>query len=139
MTEAAPGDHRDGDATCGDQGCQYKRYLVAHTDGWVLVDFGPPDITQVNDHARMEHGMSERERLIRVEPLQKTRHQEGAHLVIGDVAAEISVDEVGYFVIIQASAVSLADDEFGGIQVRHFEMRVKEAVDMDAIRLRNAE
>src|SRR5690625_7124972 len=71
----------------------------------------------------MEHGMSERERLIRVEPLQKTRHQEGAHLVIGDVAAEISVDEVGYFVIIQASAVSLADDEFGGIQVRHFEMR----------------
>src|ERR1051326_6553122 len=80
----------------------------------MLVDLDARHLRQVHDFARMKHDIGKRRRLLEIHFLEKHRHEERRHLVVGDSPIKIVSDELLKFFATERSAGALLVDDFSG-------------------------
>ena len=119
MTEAAAGEHADFDAAGGHPGREDERDLVAHAAGGVLVGDVVVLSAQVPLIAAPQHGLRQRGHLFGGHPVDGDGHQQRRHLVIGNLAARVALDEQLDLTRFKRSAAAFAVENFVDIQVGH--------------------
>ena len=93
-----------------------QRHLVADAAGRVLVDLDALDRAEVEHLAAAHHRLRQRERLDAGHAADAHRHQPGGHLVVGDVAEEVSAEQPVDLLGWMLAAVALAADHLEGVQ-----------------------
>ena len=87
MAERAARHHRHDDAGRRDERREDDRHLVADAAGRMFVDARTAEVREVETLAAGDHRVGERGRLGAIEAVEKTRHEQRRHLVVGHVAA----------------------------------------------------
>ena len=93
VTEAAATDHGDGEASCGNNGSEDERSLVANATGGMLVNFSAGNAGEIEDVARAKHGLGERGELGTIDSANPHGHEPGGHLVIRNFAVRVAGDQ----------------------------------------------
>ena len=114
VSEAAPAHLSEGHAAGSDDRADGERRLVPHSAGRVLVDDATAErLAEVQRLARTDHRVGQRVRLAPGQPLEVHGHAPGGHLVVGNVAARVSDNELRQLLVGELLPVPLALDQLG--------------------------
>jgi hypothetical protein len=116
VPETAARQLRHGDPAGGDERGEGQGDLVAHAPGRVLVGGGLVEAREVETFAARDHRRGELADLVGRHAVEEHRHRECRHLLVGDVAARVGVDEPADLVGGELAAVALAVDEVDGVE-----------------------
>src|SRR6266542_227731 len=108
--EAAPAHLRDGKTARRNERRDDESRLVPHSAGGVLVD-DATEAREIEALARADHARGQRCGLLRIHAAPDHRHEEGRHLVVGDLALGVPLDEVVDLLGGELPTVALSLDE----------------------------
>ena len=115
VAEAAAAHLDDGHATGGHQRQHDQRGRIAQAAGGMFIDGVGEQVGPIQLLARGSHGGGEGSSLGAGHATQEDGHEESGGLVIGQLSARVSLDEMGDFAIAEGVAIALAGDDIGGL------------------------
>ena len=120
VSQTAPADHRNSDASRGGQRSQHQRSFVADAAGGMLVDFLGRQRGKIEHVARMQHRIRQRRGLWPRHAVQHHRHQPRRHLIVGNIAVRVGVHQAFDLGPRQLDAIPLFADHIDGAErLRH--------------------
>src|SRR6202167_5791295 len=117
MAEAAPGQLRDRGAAGRDQRPEDQADLASYSAGGGLVDGGGFDGRQVQAVAGGDHRGAPGPQLGAVQTLEVDRHQQRGHLLVGDLALRVRLEQPADVVVAEPVPVPFGPDQRD--RVRH--------------------
>ena len=117
VSEGAARHHGHLDAAGRDDGRQGQGDLVADAAGGMLVHEGARDARQVHPVARLEHGGREGGGFGRAHALEEYGHEQGRHLVLGNGAGHVAVDDEADFALVERLPEALLHDDVYGSHI----------------------
>ena len=114
MTQAVAGQLDHLHPQLGGERRNDERGAVAHAARRMLVHSRAGQAGQVEPLARVDHRVGERDGLFAREAVQVAGHQEGRHLIVGDLLARVGEHEVAQLLRRQLAAVALGGDDVDG-------------------------
>jgi hypothetical protein len=107
VAEPTARNHGNEDPARRRQRGEADRDLVSDAARRMLVELRSTDVFEREDFARMQHRVHECHRFGIGHPPQKHGHQQGAHLVVGELALEEQGNGLMNLALVQLAAVSL--------------------------------
>ncbi len=94
MSEAAAADHGNDQAAGRDQRRQDQRSFVADSAGRMLVYFLRGELGEIQHVARVQHGVGQHGGFGSRQSTQDHGHKPGGNLIVGNLAAGVSADQI---------------------------------------------
>ena len=93
MTQAAAGNHRNHDAgRCRNRGAD-KAGFVAYAAGGMFIHLDAGNLIQVHDFAGPHHAVRQGTEFAVGHATKKRGHQEGGHLIIGNLSGGVTIHQ----------------------------------------------
>src|SRR6185312_1950528 len=116
VAESSAGELRNGDAEGCDERGERKGDLVADSAGGVLVGGLLRERAEVHGLAARDHREGQRVELLAFHAVEIDGHGHGRHLLVGDVAAGVSVDEPVDLLRGEGAVIALGVDEVDDVE-----------------------
>ena len=119
VTQPPPRNHRHRNAARRHDGRQNEGKLIANTSRGVFIDLDAGDVRQIEHNARVQHGVAQCRRFLRVQSIEISSHEKGRHLVIGDAIERIFLNEPTDVVGTQRVAIAFLANQTDGVVRNH--------------------
>ena len=114
VPESAPGHHRHHDSHRRREWREHQRNLVAHAASGVFIDARSRNRVEIECAATSQHRVSERRRLLAIEPAQIRRHQKCRHLIVRYVARHVRTQQRAPLAWLYPPAITFSFDQSKG-------------------------